>query len=155
MRWLNSQTLSSPPLMPHARQAICGTVCGPRCSPGWRANGLSHTPSASRHCHRTCCARLAARTPSSGESGRREPGAYLLWLRPSLPVSPCRMLLASAVIISAAISTSHLLLSLAGSRNHHLGVRTHSRLNWTPLVNYAALTREKETVYSPLQVGAK
>lgn len=155
MRWLNSQTLSYLLLMPPVWQAICWTVWGPRCSPDWRT--ACHRLPA-RHvtsCHRTCCACLAALHTFQWPVRSEGAGSLLFWLWPSLPVPPHCMLLASAVIISAASSPSHLLLSLAGSWNHHLGLRTHSQLNRTPLVNYAALTKEKETVYSPLQVGEK
>lgn len=153
MRWLNSQTLSSLLLMPPVLQAICWTVWGPRCSLGWR-----------KACHR-----LPARPVTS---------PHLLCLPRSLHIF--QRLVRSEGVGSLSALTAPILASLSPSHaagfcgnnlsscqhkpsstesgrelDHHLGLRTHSQWNWTPRVNYAALTKEKETVYSPLQVGEK
>ena len=93
--------------------------------------------------------------PASGQSGRSEPGTYLLCLQPCLLVCPLSHAAGSQEQCSPAIGPSHLPRSLAGSWNHHLGLRKHSQSNWTPRINYAALTKAKETLYSPLQSERK
>ena len=153
MRWLHSQTLSYLLLMPRVWQVICRNVwLRHRRGPDGGTEGPSAVDSSTS---RTCRSCLAALRTCQWPVRSEWPGNLSALSAALLAGLSTSHAAGSREQCSAAIGPSHLPRSLAGSWNHHLGLRKHSQSNWTPRINYAALTKAKETLYSPLQSERK